>query len=70
MVMGITAWDVVELFRRGVKAGEMLAELPVSELDVGLAAMNAVLRDVATKQDLAELGGAWGRWPRLRCSTG
>lgn len=53
--MGVSAEDIVELFERDVKARRRLAELLVMEPDVRLAIINAVLRDVATKQDIAEL---------------
>jgi chromosome segregation ATPase len=53
--LGITAEDVVKLFEADVRARRRLAELLVSEPDVRLAIINAVLRDVATKADIAEL---------------
>jgi len=48
----ITADDVVKLFEEDVRARKRLAELLVSEPDVRLAIINAVLRDVATKSDV------------------
>ena len=51
---GITAEDVVRLFERDAGARRRLAELLVSEPEVRLAIINAVLRDVATRQDLRE----------------
>ena len=54
----ITAEDVVKLFEEDVKARKRLAELLVSEPDVRLAIINAVLRDVATKSDIELLRGA------------
>jgi len=48
----ITAEDVVKLFEEDVKARKRLAELLVSEPDVRLAIISAVLRDVATKGDV------------------
>ena len=51
----ITADDVVKLFEEDVRARKRLAELLVSEPDVRLAIINAVLRDVATKSDVESL---------------
>jgi DNA repair exonuclease SbcCD ATPase subunit len=51
----ITAEDVVKLFEGDVRARKRLAELLVSEPDVRLAIINAVLRDVATKGDIEVL---------------
>ncbi len=51
----ITAMDIVRLFEEDAKARKRLAELLVSEPDVRLAIINAVLRDVATKQDIEKL---------------
>jgi len=51
----ITAEDVVKLFEEDVKARKRLAELLVSEPDVRLAVISAVLRDVATKGDVESL---------------
>jgi len=51
---GITAEDVVRLFERDAGARRRLAALLVSEPEVRLAIINAVLRDVATRQDLRE----------------
>ena len=53
--MGITAEDIVKLFEADARARKRLAELLVSEPDVRLAIISAVLRDVATKADVAEL---------------
>jgi len=53
--LGITAEDIVKLFEADARARKRLAELLVSEPDVRLAIINAVLRDVATKADIAEL---------------
>ena len=55
MTSGITAEDIVRLFEEDARARKRLAELLISEPDVRLAIINAVLRDVATKQDLREL---------------
>ncbi len=52
---GITAEDIVELFRRDARARRELAVLLVSEPEVRLAIVNAVLREVATKGDLERL---------------
>jgi len=51
----LTAEAIVELFRADVRARKELAELLVSEPDVKLAIINAVLRDVATKSDIEQL---------------
>ncbi len=53
--MGLTASEVVDLFEKDASARKRLAELLVSEPDVRLAVINAVLRDVATKGDIQEL---------------
>ena len=54
-MMGITADDIVKLFEEDVKARKRMAELLVTEPDVRLAIINAVLRDVATKQDIKDI---------------
>jgi len=54
----ITAEDVVKLFETDVRARKRMAELLVSEPDVRLAIINAVLRDVATKSDIEVLRAA------------
>lgn len=54
-VMGITADDIVELFKKDVRARKRFAELLVVEPDIRLAIINAVLRDVATKQDIRDM---------------
>ncbi len=51
----LTAMDIVELFEKDAKARKRLAELLVSEPDVRLAMINAILRDVATKHDIENL---------------
>jgi len=56
--LALTAEGVVGLFERDAGARKRLAELLVSEPDVRLAIINAVLRDVATKADLEALGRA------------
>ena len=56
--MELTAEAIVELFRRDVKARRELAVLLVSEPDIRLAIINAVLRDVATKSDIEALRAA------------
>ena len=53
--MEITAERIVQLFEEDLRARKRLAELLISEPDIRLAVINAVLRDVATKQDIAEL---------------
>ena len=51
----ITAEDIVALFEKDARARKRLAELLIAEPDVRLAIINAVLRDVATKEDIREL---------------
>ena len=51
----MTAEDVVKLFEADVRSRKRMAELLVSEPDVRLAIINAVLRDVATKSDIEAL---------------
>ena len=53
--MSLTAEDIVRLFEEDVRARKRLAELLVSEPDVRLALANAILREVATKEDIREL---------------
>jgi len=53
--VGLTAEAIVELFRADARARKELAELLVSEPDVKLAIINAVLKDVATKSDIEQL---------------
>ena len=53
----LTAEDVVRLFEEDARARKRLAELLVGEPDVRLAIVNAVLREVATKQDVERLRG-------------
>lgn len=50
--MSLSADAIVELFERDARARKRLAELLVSEPDVRLAVINAVLRDVATRGDV------------------
>ena len=54
-MMEITAERIVQLFEEDLRARKRLAELLISEPDIRLTVINAVLRDVATKQDIAEL---------------
>jgi predicted nuclease with TOPRIM domain len=54
----ISAEEVVKLFEEDTRARKRLAELLVSEPDVRLAIINAVLRDVATKGDIEALKAA------------
>lgn len=51
----ITANQIVKLFEENISARKRLAELLVIEPDVRLAIINAVLRDVATKNDINTL---------------
>ncbi|RLG85954.1 MAG: hypothetical protein DRO18_05075 [Thermoprotei archaeon] len=53
--MSLDANQIVELFERDVGARKRLAELMVTEPDVRLAIINAILRDVATKRDVEKL---------------
>ena len=53
--MEIAAERIVRLFEEDLRARRRLAELLASEPDIRLAIINAVLRDVATRQDIAEL---------------
>jgi phage shock protein A len=50
-----TAEDIVKLFEEDVRSRKRLAELLISEPDIRLAMINAVLRDVATKDDIETL---------------
>jgi len=54
----LTAEDVVKLFEADVRSRKRMAELLVSEPDMRLAIINAVLRDVATKSDIEALRAA------------
>jgi len=53
--VAITAEAIVELFERDARARKRLSELLVSEPDVRLAIINAVLRDVATRSDVEKV---------------
>jgi hypothetical protein len=57
----LTAEAIVELFRGDVRARKELAELLISEPDIRLAIINAVLRDVATKSDIEALRASMER---------
>ena len=59
--MELTAEAIVELFRADARARRELAELLVSEPDVKLAIINAVLKDVATKSDIEQLRAEFRR---------
>ncbi len=48
----VTASEVVEAFKKDRRALKELSELIVSEPDVRLAIINAILRDVTTKEHL------------------
>jgi len=56
-VSDVSAEDIVRFFEEDARARKRLAELLVSEPDVRLAIINAVLRDVATKHDVERLEG-------------
>ncbi|MDT7890196.1 MAG: hypothetical protein RQ885_14635 [Desulfurococcales archaeon] len=51
----LTADQIVDLFERDLRARKRLAELIVMEPDIRLAIINAVLREVATKDDIKVL---------------
>jgi hypothetical protein len=66
----LTAEAIVELFRADARARKELAELLVSEPDIRLAIINAVLRDVATKSDIEQLRAAMeSRFEQHRAAT-
>jgi len=46
---------IIDLFEKDMKARKRLAELIIIEPDIRLALINAVLRDVATKDDVKAL---------------
>jgi len=51
----LSAERIVELFEKDVGSRKRLAELLVAEPDVRLAIINALIRDVATKEDMERL---------------
>jgi len=55
---GLSAERIVELFEKDVGSRKRLAELLVTEPDVRLAIINAIIRDVATKEDIEKLRAA------------
>jgi hypothetical protein len=55
---GLSAERIVELFEKDVGSRKRLAELLVAEPDVRLAIINAIIRDVATKEDIEKLRAA------------
>jgi hypothetical protein len=57
-VDGLSAERIVELFEKDVGSRKRLAELLVAEPDVRLAIINALIRDVATKEDIEKLRAA------------
>jgi len=61
LLVELTAEAIVELFRGDVRARKELAELLISEPDIRLAIINAVLRDVATKSDIEALRSEFRR---------
>jgi len=70
LLVELTAEAIVELFKGDVRARKELAELLVSEPDVRLAIINAVLRDVATKSDIEQLRSAMeSRFEQHRAAT-
>jgi hypothetical protein len=52
---GLSAERIVELFEKDVGSRKRLAELLVVEPDVRLAIINALIRDVATREDIEDL---------------
>lgn len=58
LVSELSADKIVGLFERDVRARKRLAELFVTEPDVRLALINAIIGDVATKEDLEKLRAA------------
>jgi len=61
LLVELTAEAIVELFREDVRARKKLAELLISEPEIRLAIINAVLRDVATRGDLERLRESFER---------
>jgi hypothetical protein len=55
---GLSAERIVELFEKDVGSRKRLAELLVVEPDVRLAIINALIRDVATREDIEKLRAA------------
>jgi len=53
--LSITAKQIVQLFKKDKEARRELAYLLVSDMEVRLVLTSAVLREVATKQDIAKL---------------
>lgn len=53
--ISLTAEYIAKLFEEDVRSRKRLAELLMSEPDIRLAIINAVLRDVATKDYLERL---------------
>ncbi len=51
----LTAKMITDLYEEDVRERKRLAELLLSEPDIRLAIINAVIRDVATKQDIERL---------------
>jgi len=54
----LSAEEIVELFEKDISSRKRLAELLVVEPDIRLAIINAVIRDVATKEDIEKLRAA------------
>ncbi len=61
LTSGITAKNIIRLLEENAQARKRLAKPLVSKPDVRLAIINAVLSDVATKQDLGAGGGCKAR---------
>jgi hypothetical protein len=54
----LSAEEIVELFEKDISSRKRLAELLVVEPDIRLAIINAIIRDVATKEDIEKLRAA------------
>ena len=52
---GLSAERIVELFEKDVSSRKRFAELLIVEPDIRLAIINAIIRDVATKEDIESL---------------
>ena len=55
---GLSAERIVELFEKDVSSRKRFAELLIVEPDIRLAIINAIIRDVATKEDIEKLRAA------------
>ena len=55
---GLSAERIVELFEKDASSRKRFAELLIVEPDIRLAIINAIIRDVATKEDIEKLRAA------------